>query len=117
MLTNEVLYMSCGSGYFVSTSIGTWQAVQGLPNYNTVLYVEGADAYVAFGNSGSVWYSTDGVNFSAGTPLYDTTSNPDLITFFSMTYGDGKWVAVGMFEQNDGPFGDPFGNFVFEASS
>ena len=57
-------------------------------NYIDITY--GGGMYVAISNSGSnSYYSTDGINWNSGS-LGNTM-------MYSVTYGNGKFVAVGMY--------------------
>ena len=70
--------------------VDEWQVMSGLntsKTYYSVAYGNGR--YVCVGDSGTSYYSTDGVTWTAMTGL-DTSVN-----YQGVTYGDGKYVCVG----------------------
>ncbi len=53
------------------------------------------------GVHGSTYYSTDGITWVEGYPMYNPNKNYSPMDFYSVAYGSESWVAVGKYDTED----------------
>jgi len=107
------IYLVCGEGfennYFISTGNNQWQQINGNAGswFGSIDYLSEIETSVAAGANGTVWYSKDGINFTPGETLYDTT---DQIDFYSFAASSDTIIALGGFSYVG------FGDMIYTAS-